>query len=476
MFRQKPSETRAHRAGGKAGDINTALRRELAAGVRLAVLTRLAVLVVVALWTEARLGLETGSYYLLFIVGFALLGIAQWWICRIPGRTARLVQAALILADMLLLSFVLTQPPPTAPEAWPEAMQLRLGNHDFLYLFVALSVLTYTPGLALWTGIAAAFSWTLAVLDVLAAPPSFTIANPALFREMSTQELLNVLLDEYYVSTVLLANEVILTLAITGVLAVAVWRSRRLLQSQVRAAAESSNLARYFSPDLVPRLAQSGGMSDIVRSQPANVLFADIIGFTKFSEGQTPTQTIAMLREFHGLMAQTIFAYQGTVHKFIGDAVMATFGALQETERDAGNAIACARAMVETLEVWNLRREASGLPRIAMGIGVHYGPLVLGNIGDEQCLEFAAIGDTVNVASRLENLCRELDASLVVSAASYEHALSSGERTGLPDLLAQGKREIRGRDEPIEIFVLRRGRCQTRMSQPIIVNTRERES
>ncbi len=439
-----------------SNSVEAALAREMAAGVRLAVIVRLLVLAVVALWTEARLGLETGSYYLLFITLFALLGVAQWFISRKPGKTSRLIHAALIAADMLLLSFILTQPPPGAPETWPQAMQLRLGNHDFLFVFVALSVLTYTPGLALWTGLSAAFAWVLAVLNVLNAPESFTVLNPAQFREIEVEALLSLLLDKHYVSTVLLTNQTILIIVITSILSVAVWRSRRLLFKQVHAASERANLARYFSPNLLPTLTRSDRIADTVQNRPAAVLFADIVGFTRISEGQTPEQTIAMLRDFHGLMAASVFDHGGTLHKFIGDAVMATFGAIQQREDDAAAALQGARTMLERLQTWNINRTAAGEPPISIGIGIHYGPVVLGNIGDAQCLEFAVLGDTVNVASRLESLCRSLNASITLSDAAYQRALEADPTTATQGLTDTGSHELRGRDQPIHVLMLPR--------------------
>ena len=102
-----------------------------------------------------------------------------------------------------------------------------------------------------------------------------------------------------------------------------------------------------------------------------------------------------------------MFAHGGTLDKFIGDSVMATFGTPQPGPRDAAHALACARAMLASLGVWNSERTARGEMALRAGIGLHFGPVVLGDIGDERRLEFAVLGDTVNTASRLEGLTRE---------------------------------------------------------------------
>ena len=114
-------------------------------------------------------------------------------------------------------------------------------------------------------------------------------------------------------------------------------------------------------------------------------------------------------------MADAVFVHDGTLEKYIGDALMATFGTPRTSATDARDAIACSQAMLATIAAWNQERSARGEPPIRIGIGLHYGEVVLGDIGDARCMEFAVLGDTVNVAKHLETLCRSLDADVVVS-------------------------------------------------------------
>jgi adenylate cyclase len=162
---------------------------------------------------------------------------------------------------------------------------------------------------------------------------------------------------------------------------------------------------------------------------------------------------MALLRALHGRMEDEVFRHGGCLEKFIGDALPATFGVPDVGRRDATDALACARAMLAALEAWNRERAAVGRPPLRMGLGLHYGQVVLGDIGSARSMAFAAVGDTTNVASRLQALTRELGASLVTSRA----LVSAIEREGadvtlLAGLTARGAHTLRGRDAPIEVW------------------------
>jgi adenylate cyclase len=134
---------------------------------------------------------------------------------------------------------------------------------------------------------------------------------------------------------------------------------------------------------------------------------------------------------------------------------MATFGTPEAGPRDAWNALACARAMLRSLEALNAERGGRSEPPIAVGIGLHYGPAVLGDIGDERRVEFAVIGDTVNVASRLEALTREAGSPLLVSHEAVEAARREGAAAAdLGGLVEAGEAAVRGRDGRVRLWAL----------------------
>ncbi len=164
-----------------------------------------------------------------------------------------------------------------------------------------------------------------------------------------------------------------------------------------------------------------------------------------------------MLREFHARLEQAVFDNGGTLDKFLGDGVMATFGTPAPGEHDAGNALACARAMLSAIDEWNREREARGAAPIRLSIGIHHGAVVLGDIGSERRLEFAVIGDVVNVASRLETLTREIDAQVALSqelvSAIRDEAGGNSEAL-LAGLRDRGPQRLRGRDDSVSVWAL----------------------
>ncbi len=178
-----------------------------------------------------------------------------------------------------------------------------------------------------------------------------------------------------------------------------------------------TNLSRYFSPKLVEELSKHDQPLGPVRRQNVAVLFADIVGFTQISENQPPEMTMALLREFHKRMEEQVFSHNGVMETFIGDALLATFGVPYPGERDAFDALRCAHGMLESLSRWNAERTEVDEQPVRIGIGLNFGPAVLGDIGSERNMAFAVIGDTTNTASRLEGLTRKLGCDIVASGA-----------------------------------------------------------
>lgn len=226
---------------------------------------------------------------------------------------------------------------------------------------------------------------------------------------------------------------------------------------QVRVEGERAQLARHFSPNMVEELADTGRPLGTVRTETVAILFADIVGFTGLSETRSPEEVIALLREFHARMQAIVFAHHGTLDKYLGDGLMATFGTPRRGPRDAANALAAALDMTEAVRAWNVARVENNDVPIRIGIGLHWGPVVLGDIGDESRLEFATIGDTVNVASRLEHMTRELEAEIVASATLVEAVKAAAppdaaERL-LADLVPTPARRVRGRSGEVALFV-----------------------
>jgi len=225
---------------------------------------------------------------------------------------------------------------------------------------------------------------------------------------------------------------------------------RRMIAERAR-----TNLSRYFSPHFATLLAERDEPLGAVRRQNVAVLFADIVGFTRMAEGMTPEAVVALLREFHERMTAQIFACGGSVEKYIGDEIFAVFGVPEPNSGDAANALRCAERMIAALDVWNSERKQHGQMALAIGIGLNCGLAVIGDVGTEQSLSFTVIGDTVNTASRLEELTRSLDTPLVAAEAIVNaiNAAPSPDSAELLDgLRDQGESNLRGRGASVRIW------------------------
>ena len=184
----------------------------------------------------------------------------------------------------------------------------------------------------------------------------------------------------------------------------------------------------------------------------ATILFSDIRGFTALSESMTPEKIVSLLNRYFERMSACIATERGLINKFIGDAVMAVFGAPIVLENHAHSATRAALAMRHARQELNREFRDEGLPELAAGIGLHSGPVLAGNIGSQSRMEYTVIGDTVNLASRLEGLCKELELDLLISQAT-QRALQSGfdfERSPK----SQGMMDIKGRADPIQVYSL----------------------
>jgi adenylate cyclase len=223
-----------------------------------------------------------------------------------------------------------------------------------------------------------------------------------------------------------------------------------------REAAERArgNLARYFSPHFAALLAERDEPLGAVRRQNVAVLFTDIVGFTRMAEEMAPEAVVTLLRQFHDRMTAAIFACGGSVEKYIGDEIFAVFGVPEPGPEDAANALRCARMMLRALAEWNEARDVCGEPHLATGIGLNYGPVVLGDVGSEHSMSFTVIGDTVNTASRLQGLTRTMATPLVAADAVISAIATPDDEVAavLERLRDRGEQALRGRTGTVRVW------------------------
>jgi adenylate cyclase len=234
------------------------------------------------------------------------------------------------------------------------------------------------------------------------------------------------------------------------VLVIAVVRSRSLMTRAISETLRGANLTRYLPRQIADRLAETG-LEELRRGKRQNVavLFTDIRSFTELSETLPPEDLSAFVTEFRSRLAHAADACGGTIDKFIGDAAMIVFGITASSGNDAGAALQCADSILREMDDWSLQRSASGQPAVRVGVGIHYGEAFCGAIGDESRLEYTILGDTVNVAARLEELTKSVGMPIVVSENVLERA---GIDPAAPGWTVIETTQLRGRKSGIRIM------------------------
>lgn len=431
---------------GIADRVAISFTREARSGIRHATIARSVALLSFIGWISVFQEFPRAWFYIDLLGLLLLLGLAQGEVAR---RFAPRIwpSAIFILVDSCVLTVALTAPNPFVAIPVPAAVGLRSGNFSLFYVLLAASLLTYSPRLVLWSGFTAAAAWAGAVARVIHLPDSRTQFDIVGWDAMEPALHIPFRMDPNFVTLPQHIKEILILVAVTVILGTVIWRMRQLAFRQAETERERANLARHFSPNMVDALAQSDEPLGAVRKQHVAVLFTDIVGFSGLAERLGPERTMELLRKTHSLVAKQVFDHGGTLDKYIGDSVMVTFGVPIAKPEDAANAIACAKAIHEALAENN----PLDSDPVRVGIGAHYGEVVVGDIGDERRLEFGVIGDTVNVASRLEHLTREL-APVVISDDLFRAAgLTEDKANGFIRVPAQ---KLRGRTGPIDIWVL----------------------
>jgi adenylate cyclase len=204
---------------------------------------------------------------------------------------------------------------------------------------------------------------------------------------------------------------------------------------------------QYVSKDVYDQLVANPGLARLGgQRREMTVLFSDIRGFTTVSEKGQPEDIVHLLNEYFTRMVQIVFHHKGTVDKFVGDMVMALFGAPLDDPDHADHAVEAALDMIEELEKLNVKWTAEGRPALDIGIGINTGPMIAGNIGSDQIMSYTVIGDAVNLGSRLESLNKQYSTRIIISDATR------GRLKGTYTFKPLGEVIVKGKTKPVAIF------------------------
>lgn len=223
------------------------------------------------------------------------------------------------------------------------------------------------------------------------------------------------------------------------------FRVGRLVDRVVRTRAQQQRLARYFSPAVAADIL-AVGEAPSSGEREVTVLFSDIRGFTAMSEQMEARAVLSMLNEYHQAMVATVFAAGGTLDKFIGDGLMVYFGAPLPQDDHATRAVECALAMIDRLADLNRVRTGRGEVPLKIGIGIHTGRAIVGDIGTPDRREYTVIGDTVNLTARIEALTKEHGVAILASETTRDRAPAYSWTAAQP-------LPVRGKQHPVATFV-----------------------
>jgi adenylate cyclase len=207
-----------------------------------------------------------------------------------------------------------------------------------------------------------------------------------------------------------------------------------------------STMSRYMSKEVADQLLSAGELELGGVEQKVTVMFSDVRSFTSIAEALGPRETVSLLNEYFTEMVDVIFQHGGVLDKYMGDGIMALFGAPLVGPNDADNALAVADAMMERLAGLNVRRIAGGHAPLDIGIGFSTGPTVVGNIGSVRRLDYTVIGDTVNLASRLEGATKQYGARILLSEMTVRDLKGQATLREI-DLI-----RVKGKDRPVAVY------------------------
>jgi adenylate cyclase len=237
-------------------------------------------------------------------------------------------------------------------------------------------------------------------------------------------------------------------IAFAGLTAVSIENSQ-LSERIRREALVLSNFQRFFAPNLAAQIAQQEGAVQLGgQKRPVIIFFSDIRGFTTMSEDMSPDDIATLLTEYFTEMVEILFEHGGTLDKFIGDAIMALWGAPIAHADDADRAMAAALSQLTALETMNAKWRADGRPELGVGIGINFGEVFAGYIGSDRRLEYTVIGDAVNTASRL---CSSADAGEILISEGFYKALKRP-----PEVEPLDSVQVKGKAKAVPVYRVKR--------------------
>ncbi len=327
----------------------------------------------------------------------------------------------------------------------PASFYLKAPTQQYVYIFIALRALRFEVRYVVLAGIAAALGWLALVGYVVFGNP----ADPMLTRDYVHYMTSNsVLLGAEF-------DKIITILAVTTILAFAIHGARRMMTQAVTGSHARENLSRFFSPEIAKHISRDGHqlMAGEGEARDAAILNLDVRGFTRLAATASPQEVMAVLADYQRQMVPIIQRHGGSIDKFLGDGIMATFGATQMQDDYAARALRALEECMQAADDWAARQRESGRPALVVNGAVASGRIIAGAVGDETRLEYTVIGDAVNLSAKLEKHNKTQGCRALALRETYDAALAQGyaprhEYNILPQV------EVGGVAAPVDLVVM----------------------
>jgi adenylate cyclase len=326
----------------------------------------------------------------------------------------------------------------------PPPLYLKAPTMLYAFILIALRTLRFEPWLVLLAGITAAAGWLVLVAYAVLGAGGASITHDFATYAMSYQVLLGAEIDK-----------VVSLLMVTLILTLGLVRARKLLFRAVADQVAATELSRFFAPEVAGRIRDSDiafepGQAEL---RTAAIVMVDMRGFTPLSQRLAPREVMVLLSEYQSRVVGALTQHGGSIDKFLGDGVLASFGATRPSASFAADALRAIDALLTSTAGWAEERTARGLPAPIVGAAVATGSVMFGTIGDESRLEYTVIGDPVNLAAKLEKHTKVVRVRALCTAETLELARDQGyQRAAAHQALARCA--IVGIDEPLDLVAL----------------------
>ena len=327
----------------------------------------------------------------------------------------------------------------------PASFYLKAPTLMYVFIFIALRALRFEARFVLLAGLVAAIGWGCMIVYVITIEPENTMITRNYIEYLTSNSIL--LGAEF--------DKIISILMVTAIIAVALGRAKGLLVRAVAEQTAAQELSRFFDPEIAQRIksAEDGILAGTGELRDAAVVNLDMRGFTTLAREAPPDQVMGLLAEYQSRLVPVIQEHGGSIDKFMGDGIMATFGAALRSESYAADALRATDAVIEAAEAWRAERLAAGRAAPHVNAAVATGRILFGAVGDETRLEYTVIGDAVNLSAKLEKENKAQRVRALCDGPTYELALDQGYQ---PTGEKQRRRgcDVGGVDAPLDLVVL----------------------